>query len=529
MNLTFIQEIFGLGAMEGPLGPSQAAVGRYWRSYFLSQVGDPCPSTHVPWVVAKNLNGSDPETVNGVSGSVEIPANTTEWTYFEGTPVTYQGQPGMQYYADTASAPNSSIALSGLKTLWKMHPGQDYAYMHSPLFYTGSGSVAGTVKAGMPNPMYFTYNADEWSVEPTSIGLDGVYTVENDMYAATFYLQVDDGNFENWADIASQGAHTSLVPEHFTAQDTSYTFIDGRHYRVAAANENSMGTCNIWHSQIRLGFPYVRCPETLQFASEVLPLYGGTGTNEAFGQSFEWTLPTETPDTLACQLQYTYGCGEAFTGTPTDSLVLKIRSGGYDGAILATSRLWDKDSWTPRQVDPCNYDSNRSYHEFDNPPSLVNGVTYYLTIERTGERDTDNYWNIGFDDDTNYDGVAKIKGSGSWVTQGPGQFIVFFYTVKFDKFPLHFNLGFDLTTTGLQILKHFDPDEWNADSGTITFHHEQYGSSSSSSAKVQKDVDGTPTDITDSIATGANLARSSAMSGMPTSPDEIATYVVTTE
>jgi hypothetical protein len=78
--------------------------------------------------------------------------------------------------------------------------------------------------------------------------------------------------------------------------------------------------------------------------------------------------------------------------------------------------------------------------------------------------------------------------------------------------------------TGLQEFRTlFDANEWDGVSNT--YYHEHSASGSSSNSKLQDDLDGTPTDITDSSITGANLQRSSGLT--LTDDEEIDANIVT--
>lgn len=85
---------------------------------------------------------------------------------------------------------------------------------------------------------------------------------------------------------------------------------------------------------------------------------------------------------------------------------------------------------------------------------------------------------------------------------------------------------YEATSSGAVGMAYYDPAEF--DGVGLDALAEHAASSSSSNTKLQKDPDGTPTDLTNSNITGANLVRgASAIGNLPNPADEIAGYVIT--
>lgn len=127
-------------------------------------------------------------------------------------------------------------------------------------------------------------------------------------------------------------------------------------------------------------------------------LFGGTGSNEAFGQSF--TVPVDLVLSGA-------SVGYEKIASPTDNVTLELRS-AIDGSALATSNAVD--------MSTLGSGGNINF-VFPTPYSLVANTTYYVVLQRSGARDTVNY--IGWYSQTaGYaNGAGYIKSNGSWSAQ----------------------------------------------------------------------------------------------------------------
>jgi len=80
------------------------------------------------------------------------------------------------------------------------------------------------------------------------------------------------------------------------------------------------------------------------------------------------------------------------------------------------------------------------------------------------------------------------------------------------------------TTGNKNYLNSWDTSEWNDEGGSLTYYHEQSTTNAADNTKLEYDLDGTPTLVTNSSITGANLTRSSALT-MP-STDTLDTDIV---
>ena len=130
-------------------------------------------------------------------------------------------------------------------------------------------------------------------------------------------------------------------------------------------------------------------------------IYGGSGTYEAQGQSV-------TPGTSQTVHAIRVGIGK--TGNPTDGLICKVWTGSPGGTLVATSV--EVPNWKLVDV------QNPTYFYFVDGFSVTASTVYYFTIERTGSRDTSNYYYMFYNTSSTYaDGQRYEKASGSWSAQ----------------------------------------------------------------------------------------------------------------
>lgn len=121
-------------------------------------------------------------------------------------------------------------------------------------------------------------------------------------------------------------------------------------------------------------------------------IQGDGGTNERAGQSFTKNV-AETISRVALYLWA--------VGTPTDDLIVEIRSGSFSGTVLGSgtftpvSGVWNMISISPTE--------------------LASGTTYYLTVRRSGSRSTANYWSVRHGNSDLYaNGAPAYSSNGTW-------------------------------------------------------------------------------------------------------------------
>jgi hypothetical protein len=104
------------------------------------------------------------------------------------------------------------------------------------------------------------------------------------------------------------------------------------------------------------------------------------------------------------------------------------------------------------------------------------------------------------------------------------QFKVYAYITKLQNEYLMINDA-QIGTGNVEFLTYYDPAEWNVEGGSLTWYHEQCTTNSADNTKLEYDLGGTPTIVTNSSVTGVDLTRSSAMT-MP-SADTLDTDIIT--
>jgi hypothetical protein len=124
-------------------------------------------------------------------------------------------------------------------------------------------------------------------------------------------------------------------------------------------------------------------------------LYGGSGTYEELGQSFQIDN-SRTINQIALPLSK--------TGSPTDNIYLRVTS-SIGGTILETSSV----------KSAAIISSTLLWHVFEfTGVSLSASTTYYLELYRSGSRDTSNHIDWEYNTEAYTDGTLYDKNSGSW-------------------------------------------------------------------------------------------------------------------
>jgi hypothetical protein len=388
----------------------------------------------------------------------------------------------------------------------------------------GQFDYSDTSLHNLVNPKFFKYDHSAWNSLKPKITAYVMADLENNKYSV---------DFEAWSFITPPTANAGLdiavgasetptlysqwgVPSQSIFIDDAH-LTDGYYYAFRVQQATSM----------RGGIFY-----NAYFAAEMVPgvirqneqggnfadIYGGSGTEEAAGQSF--TIGASGIDLRAFAI-----CMRK-SGSPTDNLTCTI----YDG--LSGSLVTNGTSNTVVASKVCSYGSSIIVFTFPTPPSLASLTKYYARIERSGSRDTSNYCSVAEWVTLNLHsgGALLTLASGSWSENGSG-YDTPFYVISTDDSVEKFQLELPMIThnqtgTGLQdFIARFDPNEW--DGVTAAAFHEQYASGSGSNTKLQEDLSGTPTDISNSSITGANFVRGGSAMAMPASADDIDTYIVT--
>lgn len=123
---------------------------------------------------------------------------------------------------------------------------------------------------------------------------------------------------------------------------------------------------------------------------------GGTGTAEASAQSF--TVPTTKNLTQISLFA-------SKTGTPTDNLIVEVRSDSQTGSVVASASL---DAASIGVL---------SWITIPMSGTLNSGTTYFIVVSRDGARDTTNRIDLYNGGNLYAGGTASVRDSGSWSDQ----------------------------------------------------------------------------------------------------------------
>jgi hypothetical protein len=378
-----------------------------------------------------------------------------------------------------------------------------------------------TVEHNLVNPKFWKYDSADW--EPggdtglTSIpgSLQLTSDVENDAYPV---------DFEFWS-FTTPPTATSWIQYYGHYDETprlraynGFHPSNGLYYGWRVEQGTSMRGGTFYSGHILIDHT-ARNGSIFQkvLTISLRNIYGGTGTEEASGQSFT---------TVGAIDLKAIAFGMRKLGSPTDNLKCEI----YDG--LSGSLVTNGTSNNIAASNLCHFVyGSVVVFEFSTPPSLDAATKYYARVTRSGSRDTTNRAVITQDASDYYSGGAYLtRNSGTWSENGSGHDCMFFVIStddKITKFQLELPMiTANQTDTGLQdFIARYDPNEW--DGVDVDAFHEQYASGAGSNTKLQEDLGGTPSDIANSSITGANVVRGGTAMTMPSSADDIDTNIVT--
>ncbi len=144
--------------------------------------------------------------------------------------------------------------------------------------------------------------------------------------------------------------------------------------------------------------------ETVTAANTGGPIVGGSGTQEAQGQSL--TNSTGAPLTIGSIDAIFYK-----TGTPTDSVFVEITSTNINGTVLATSDNVAAASVTATTPIGAPY----TRFTFTSPPTIASGATFAVRVKRTGLRDATNTLTLCSSNSLTYAGGSSwVLANGTW-------------------------------------------------------------------------------------------------------------------
>jgi hypothetical protein len=282
------------------------------------------------------------------------------------------------------------------------------------------------------------------------------------------------------------------------------------YYRLMSIDSDTMNgshttyNCKIINTRPSFAQSY---PPTLLSAGSALFGDSSTGNNEMVGQSF--TIGNS--DVTAFKVRF--ACSNV--GPSSDSIILEVVSGSISGSTVLSSGITAS---TPSG--PIELSINTS---------LSANTKYYLRYKRNGNRSESNWCSIlsapTWLTYPSASGENWQRHNGAWVssTNSSLGFIIIgtasspLTLSKLKTEYLLVNVGGSGSSTGLKKYHaNWDPNEWDADAGTITYTHQSNGDSSASlSLKLQSNPDSSPVDITNSTISNSPEVRETTALTMP--------------
>lgn len=339
-------------------------------------------------------------------------------------------------------------------------------------------------------PKYWTYNAANWDGTQTYSAEVTYYT---NACAIIIKLQEDNGNwnFSDKVTIASGSSSLTLSPR------VTFTPIDGRHYRLYSAPTSCpVGSYSIYNAKIIVDQNGEVGQDTNPSGVSPLNIKGGIS-----GESDQAAGQTITPATAFTLTSVDLMVSQ--TGSPSDGLIINIRSGSADGTVIGQSSI----------IAGSSISSSFTVIKFifSSPILLESGVTYYLTVERTGSHNLSIYYTIAFSSGAGeyLGGDALRKTTDFWEGIGVDNDIYFtLYKVsgsgitKLEPQYLLLNTA-DSGSTGLQsYMTLYDANEWAGVTTTLKASHD---ATNASDATKLVDITAAPdTDLTNGAVSGAN-------------------------
>jgi hypothetical protein len=335
------------------------------------------------------------------------------------------------------------------------------------------------------------------------------------------WIQEDDGSFGGWTNVIQiLNQWGALESERNTVLWTNIAGLltSGRHYRLAVStlgDKSSQGV-NFFNCQLMLAsegsrdqyVPYSFLPYQ-QYLDDVTPYAGQSITGDGGTlRHIEWVLKRQ--------------------GTPTGNLkcYLYAHTGTYGTSSLPTGAALATATERPAS-DVVDGSYTRYRFDFPTPYTLVNGTKYVIALEYD-DGDSSNYIACGVLPAGYHDGNSIYWYDGGWVTDPDYEVIFYLYTSvaylnKLEVQKLLLNRAVN-SGTGLQNGDSLhDPVELDG-YDEVAYHEatvEDAGSNYDGDAKLQEDVDDTPSDITGSTITDCIQRERSSAVTLPSSADDI--------
>ena len=368
-------------------------------------------------------------------------------------------------------------------------------------------------------PKYWKYESAKWDPTPT-FTFGGTRLSENGSNPNNLLLQeASDAAFTS--DVATATSITGITQETpFWVESAAFTPKNNYYYRLLNQCTKKSNGGTLFNAKI---IATQDGQSSLKSSDSPYSLAQYNGVNEQLYQSFQAKVSSSLN---ICEFKMYK------VGSPTGNAVARLydHTGAFGtaseptGAPLATSDNFD--------VSTLNTDTDGEWitFNFSTPYSLVASSYYCIVCEYTGgtvgNRVLHRAENIAAVHPGN-GGDADDASSPSYTAQSA---LDIYHKIVYNATklqPEYLMINDAQTGTGNQeFLTDYISTEWNnGGGGSLTYYHEQSTTNAADNTKLEYDLDGTPTIVTNSSVTGVDLTRSSALT-MP-STDTLDTDIIT--
>jgi hypothetical protein len=470
-------------------------------------------------VLATNTNGSastvglfNKTTNNASFHTVSVAASTSTYTLFRSTATT------VSTAADFGINNVSGVSVKAARLIIFQDTGSDPVAASESQFEIGNKETGriNTAATGLSTPKYFKWEPSKWD-GTVSVSVDAVASIANNMFTFTVQLQYSTDGGTNWTGIgsgtpfnaatntAATRARSTLTTDALnSASWQSGGLYDGALFRISTSSSSNMTTHDLYGAKMVVTQTSV-VQEGQTIHNTEFTMHGASAI-EWVSQSF---TASSSYSMKAVELKM-YS-----VGTPTDKLYVEVYSGSAEGTLLGTSKQASfpttstSGEWKP--------------FLFTSPITITSGTKYWIRLRRT-TTDTTNYvqW-LAYNLSNITGGEPARKESGSVVTYSTFELTFKTVTAIMSKTQEQYLLT-NTASTGVNAQTSYtkwDSSEWSGVTNSY-YHAVSNGNSTVTSAKLR---DASNTDVTNSTAGGVvHYAISSAMT-MPTSAQNIDTYL----
>ena len=510
-NIRVRQEICIMnGAAASQLTPTNTSVG-------ISSISPNYSGTLTNYfeVVATNTDSSDLTVYlrnwvgDAIIAQLVVPHGTTVPTIFRSSPFILPVSLTQVYTNFPGTTVAGQLTINASRVIVYQDTGLVPLTMTETQIEIGNYESAQTFTTATPlnYPKYWFYDATHWDNTKTFYA-ETAYRTTSTTRTVTVTLQKDNlGDMTTWSDVViivnAQGSSPANYP--MLSSRVAFTPVNGCNYRITTFISSTAGgnTYTVYNTKIIVDqisdSNILNDPSSTSYYS----LRGAGQTNAAYVQSFVlYKNDTLTGVTMRLKV----------TGAPADSLTMSLRL-AQDGTTLASGTIAASSLLTTVATYTINFSA---------PYTVTAGNTYVIQIDRTGAGDLNNYYGLQVNAATlavNPYKLGAIRAKSSTAVWGADDATYDFYMIfegavingisKLE--PQYLLQTTNSAATGLQ---NYDTSwsafDWVGTSNTY-YHEINSSTDTADSAKLQSDPNGSPADVTGSVATGAKRARSGAL------------------